>query len=88
MDYRHKFIGGARYPDRCVGSPDDPGAQRYGIGKNLETTSKAGAFGASYIMLRLPLEISGLFKEWLERHYPDRTDHMLSLLRQTHGGAM
>ena len=56
--------------------------------KILETASKAGASGAGYVMLRLPLEISDLFKEWLENHYPDRANHVLSLVRQTRGGAM
>jgi DNA repair photolyase len=57
------------------------------LAKILETASKASASSAGYIMLRLPLEIPDLFKKWLESHYPNRTD-LLSLARQTRGGAM
>jgi len=37
-------------------------------------------------MLRLPLEIRDLFKEWLLAHYPDRYRHVLALVRELHGG--
>jgi len=54
----------------------------------LEAAAKAGASGAGYVLLRLPLEIADLFKEWLETHYPDKADNVLSLVRQTRDGAM
>jgi DNA repair photolyase len=37
---------------------------------------------------RLPLEIKELFTEWLEQHFPDRASRVLSLVRQTRGGAL
>ena len=46
----------------------------------------AGAVGASYIFLRLPGEVSGLFRDWLQQHYPDRADHVMSLVQQSRGG--
>ena len=45
-----------------------------------------GAKDAGYVLLRLPHEVSGLFKDWLMRHYPDRYTHVLSLLRSMRGG--
>ena len=36
----------------------------------------------------LPLEIKQLFEEWLARHMPDRAARVLSLIRQTRGGAL
>ena len=39
------------------------------------------------MLLRLPLEIAGLFTEWLEAHYPDRAKRVMSLMRSMHGGA-
>ncbi|MFV0277918.1 MAG: PA0069 family radical SAM protein [Parahaliea sp.] len=53
----------------------------------LAAAAEAGASNAAYILLRLPLEISELFREWLEQHYPGRAAHVLSLLRQSRGGA-
>jgi DNA repair photolyase len=51
--------------------------------------SRAKAIGvreAGYVMLRLPLELHGLFSEWLDAHYPDKARHVLSLIRSTRGG--
>ena len=52
----------------------------------LETAAEAGARRAGYVLLRLPLEIAGLFTEWLETHYPDRARRVMSLLRSCHAG--
>ena len=52
----------------------------------LRLSAQAGASEAAYILLRLPLEISALFQEWLREHYPLRADHVLSLVRQCRGG--
>ena len=38
------------------------------------------------MLLRLPNEIKDIWREWLELHYPDRAAHVLSLMRQMHGG--
>jgi len=37
-------------------------------------------------LLRLPLEVSPLFRDWLLRHYPDRYRHVMSLVRSMRGG--
>ena len=52
----------------------------------LAAGAEAGAAEARYIFLRLPLEISGLFQDWLHQHFPDRADHVMSLVRQSRGG--
>ncbi len=52
----------------------------------LEAGRQAGATGARYIFLRLPLEVADLFREWLQEHYPLRADHVMSLVRQSRGG--
>jgi DNA repair photolyase len=49
---------------------------------------EAGGVSAEYILLRLPLEVRGLFSEWLERHYPDKAQAVLSRLREYHGGKL
>ena len=75
-------------PTGVLAAPMIPALNDMELEKILETASRAGASGAGYVMLRLPLEISDLFKEWLEIHYPDRANHVLSLVRQTRRGAM
>ncbi|GFM77786.1 radical SAM protein [Pseudomonas cichorii] len=52
----------------------------------LSEAKAAGAQSASYVMLRLPLEVAPLFEEWLKTHYPQRAEHVMSLIRQSRGG--
>ena len=52
----------------------------------LEQARAAGARTATYTLLRLPLEVKDLFAEWLGIHFPERREHVLSLMRQLHGG--
>lgn len=52
----------------------------------LEAARDAGARSAGYVLLRLPLEIAGLFEEWLQVHFPERAAHVMSLIRQSRGG--
>ena len=52
----------------------------------LEHAREAGALGASYTMIRLPLEIADLFREWLAEHYPERAERVMERVRDTRGG--
>ena len=54
----------------------------------LKAARKAGACGAGYTLLRLPLEIADLFREWLEAHAPDRAARVLSRVRDMRGGPL
>ena len=38
------------------------------------------------MLLRLPLEIKDLFREWLATEFPDRADRVIHLLQSMHGG--
>jgi DNA repair photolyase len=52
----------------------------------LDEAAKAGATMAGWILLRLPNEVRPLFKEWLATHYPQRAEHLISIIRQSRGG--
>jgi DNA repair photolyase len=52
----------------------------------LAAAAAAGAREAGYILLRLPREVQPLFRDWMDTHYPLRTAHVMSLMRQLHGG--
>jgi DNA repair photolyase len=52
----------------------------------LEAGAAAGATMAGWILLRLPNEVRPLFKEWLAAHYPQRAEHVISIVRQSRGG--
>ena len=75
-------------PTGVLTAPMIPALNDMELERILEAAAKAGASGAGYVLLRLPLEIADLFKEWLETHYPDKADHVLSLVKQTRDGAM
>jgi DNA repair photolyase len=52
----------------------------------LARAAEAGATHAGYILLRLPLELKELFREWLEIHAPLKANHVFSRLQDAHGG--
>ena len=52
----------------------------------LEAACENGATGAGYILLRLPIEVSPLFRDWLLRHRPDSFRHVMNLIRSMRGG--
>ena len=52
----------------------------------LEAAASAGAAEAAYVLMRLPHELKGLFKEWLAEHYPERAEHVMSVIRDLRGG--
>ena len=52
----------------------------------LAAASEAGAQSAGYILLRLPLEVSELFQQWLQEHYPLKAEHVMTRVRDTRGG--
>ena len=52
----------------------------------LEAAREAGASDASYVLLRLPYEISALFRTWLEHHFPLKAAHVMSRIHAMRGG--
>jgi DNA repair photolyase len=52
----------------------------------LEAAAQAGATEAAYVIMRLPNELKDLFKEWLAEHYPQRAEHVISIVHQMRGG--
>ena len=52
----------------------------------LSAAAEAGATNAAYILLALPLEVSHLFEEWLQAHFPLKAAHVMERVRDTRGG--
>jgi DNA repair photolyase len=46
----------------------------------------AGARRAFYTVVRLPWEVSPLFRQWLEHHYPDRAARVMARIAEMRGG--
>ncbi|MEX0282769.1 MAG: PA0069 family radical SAM protein, partial [Arenibacterium sp.] len=79
-------ISVAGIPVRVMASPMVPGLTDMELDRILEAGRDAGATSASWIMLRLPREVSLLWQEWLGEHYPDRATKVMARLREMHGG--
>jgi len=79
-------LAGAGVPVIVMFAPCIPGLNDHEMEAVLERAAEAGAKGAGYVALRLPLEIKDLFKEWLATDHPDRAARVMSLVRQIRGG--
>jgi DNA repair photolyase len=67
-------------------APVIPGLNDHEMEAVLERGAEAGASEAMFVVLRLPLEIKDLFREWLEAARPDAAKKVMSLVRQMRGG--
>jgi DNA repair photolyase len=81
-------LAAAGVPVGVLVSPLIPGLTDSDLERILERAASAGASSAGNILIRLPLELADLFADWLRTHYPDRTEHILSLIRQCRGGRL
>jgi len=52
----------------------------------LEAARDVGASSAFYVVLRLPWELSPLFRQWLDLHYPDRAARVMARMHDLRGG--
>ena len=76
----------AGIPVTVMVAPVIPGLTGHEIEGILEAARDAGASDAGYVLLRLPLEIKDLFREWLASEFPDRANRVIKLLQSMHGG--
>lgn len=76
----------AGIPVTVMVAPVIPGLTDHEIEGILAAAHEAGARDAGYVMLRLPLEIKDLFREWLAEEFPDRAKRVIGLLQSMHGG--
>ncbi|MBO9627895.1 PA0069 family radical SAM protein [Shinella sp. WSJ-2] len=81
-----RALSEAGIPTAVMMAPIIPGLNDHEIERVLDSGKAAGALEASYVLLRLPLEVSPLFREWLLRNYPDRYRHVMSLVRSMRDG--
>ena len=67
-------------------APAIPALNDHEMESVLTAAAEAGAQSAGYVLLRLPLEIKDLFREWLEANVPGRAKHVMALVRSMRGG--
>lgn len=67
-------------------SPMIPFLNLHELERILEAARGAGAAAASSIVLRLPWEVSPLFRQWLQQHVPERAERIMARVREMRGG--
>src|SRR5262249_55303912 len=81
-----RALNAAGVPCGVLVAPIIPMLTDHWLEQILEAAHAAGARRAGYTILRLPWELKQLVREWLELHFPERAEHVLSLVRQMRGG--
>jgi len=79
-------LAAAGVPTTVMVAPVIPAINDTEIERILEAAAACGVEAAGYVLLRLPLEVRDLFREWLQANFPDRERHVFALIRQTRGG--
>lgn len=79
-------LSAAGIPVTVMVAPIIPGLTDHEVESILEATRQAGARSAGYVLLRMPLEIKDLFREWLTEEFPERAKRVIALLQSMHGG--
>jgi DNA repair photolyase len=81
-----KALSAAGVPVAVMVAPIVPALNDSEIERILDAARQAGASEAGYVLLRLPLELKELFREWLQTEFPDRAARVINVLRSMHSG--
>ncbi|MGI9521309.1 MAG: PA0069 family radical SAM protein [Hyphomicrobiaceae bacterium] len=81
-----RALSEAGIPTTVMVAPIIPGLNDHEIEKILAASAESGATSAAYVLLRLPLELKELFREWLTTEFPNRSSRIIKLLQSTQGG--
>jgi DNA repair photolyase len=81
-----RLLSEAGIPTSVIAAPVIPALNDHEMERILDAAKAAGALEAGYVILRLPLEVAPLFRDWLLQNYPDRYRHVMSLVRSMRGG--
>ena len=81
-----KVLAKAGIPVHVNVAPVIPAITDHELEAILERAAAAGAYGASYMLVRLPYEVAPLFRVWLDAHYPERAGKVMSIIQSVRGG--
>jgi DNA repair photolyase len=83
-----KCLSDAGIPVRVMASSMTPELSDHELEAILQVGRDHGATSAFWIMLRLPHDTGALFEDWLTRHYPNRRDRVMGLMRAMYDGKL
>ncbi|MEZ5500810.1 MAG: PA0069 family radical SAM protein [Steroidobacteraceae bacterium] len=81
-----RALRAASVPVTVLVAPVIPFINDQDLERILELAREAGASSAGYVMLRLPLEVAPLFRDWLATHYPERASRVMAAVQNMRGG--
>jgi DNA repair photolyase len=79
-------LNDACVPAGVMVAPVIPAVNDSEIETILTRAYAAGAREGGHIVLRLPLELRDMYREWLQVHFPDRLTRSVSLMQSMHNG--
>ena len=81
-----KALSAAGIKVTAMAAPMIPFINDHELEAILKASKEAGASDARYILIRLPLEVSEMFRDWLQMHFPDRATKVINVIRHCRGG--
>lgn len=81
-----KRLSDAGIPTGVMVAPVIPTLNDHHLEQILSKAKANGATQANYVFIRLPLELTDLFENWLTTHYPLKAKHVMSIIKQSRGG--
>jgi len=79
-------LAAAGVPVSAMVAPVIPRINDHEIERIIEAVAGQGALAAGYVLLRLPLEVEPLFRDWLQVHHPQRARAVMNAIGACHGG--
>lgn len=83
-----EMLAEAGVPVGVMVAPIIPGLNDSEVPSILKAAKDSGAAAAGYVLLRLPLTVEPVFREWLERTQPTKADRILGRIQETRGGRL
>jgi DNA repair photolyase len=83
-----KALADAGVPVCVLVAPVIPGLNDSEIPAILAAAREAGALSVGYVLLRLPLAVAPVFRDWLERTLPDCKEKIEGRIRSARGGKL
>ncbi len=89
--YRNRFkvleaLSKNNIPCGVMVAPIIPGINNHEIPEVLQLAANAGASSAGFTIVRLNGAIGPIFKDWLQKNFPDRSDKVWNQICDSHGG--
>jgi DNA repair photolyase len=81
-----RALADAGVPVGVLAAPMIPFINDEFLERIVEASAQAGAYHASYTLVRLPWEVRPVFEQWLQAHFPDRADRVLHRIEDMREG--